>query len=141
MTRRRVPTEVKKTTGTFNVTKDKEKDFAIIDGLCKFTPEAPEDFTDKMKELWQRVWRHLIKHNYGKESDFEVVETYVREYSNYRKWSASELTYGNAHKAALLMMKASEQLGLNPAAMAKVAVLAKPKKTGLKQMLKDGTNE
>lgn len=136
MTRRRVPTTVKKQQGTFNVTKDADKDFKIIDGLVKLTPDSPDDFTEAMTELWGRVWRHLIKHGYGKESDRELVEIYVREYANYKKWSVSELTYGNAHKAMLAMMKASEQLGLNPAAMAKVAVLAnKPEKKGLKQLL------
>jgi phage terminase small subunit len=141
MPARRVPTPIKKAKGSLNVTRDKDADFAIIDGLVKFTPKPPKDFTEKMTELWNRVWRHLIKHTYGKESDFEVVETYVREYTNYREWGNDLDTYSAAHKAALLMMKASEQLGLNPAAMAKVAVLAKPKKTGLKEMLKDGTNE
>lgn len=127
---RRTPTAVKKIQGTYNVTDDRDKDFVLVDGIIMATPVPPKDFGEIQTKQWRIVWRHLIAHEYGKAADVELVEMYVR--CLYR-WKAAVIDnevneavkwHGQCHKC-------SEALGLNPAAMAKVAILQKktsPKK-------------
>lgn len=129
MPSRRVPPAVKKEKGTFHVTRDTGSEFILWDGQVVNVPPAPKGFTPMQIEEWKIVWRHLIKHEYGKDADYRLVEIYVREMGNYFKYSEFDHTYSLACKAWTNMRQASEMLGLNPAAMAKVAGLQKPKKT------------
>ena len=140
---RRVPTKIKKQQGTLNVTRDRDTDFILVDGVILGTPTAPDDFEPWLVKEWNIVWRHLIAHEYGKEADVKLVEVYCREMGNYFKFSKFGQTYGDGIKAFNAMMKASEALGLNPAAMAKVAILQKKnkKENKLDEMLKKAMNE
>lgn len=137
MPRKRVTTQEKKLKGTFNVTKDADKDFTIIDGLVQLAPKHPEDYSEDMVNVWQKAWRHMIKHNYGKEADYELTDIMVREWANYHKFCKLEMTLPLAHKCYAVYIKSLECLGINPAAMAKVAPLVnKQKPSTLADLLK-----
>ncbi len=129
MANRRVPAQEKKIKGSFNVTRDEGTEFTLWDGQVRKCPIPPDDFTEMELEEWKIVWRHLIKHEYGKDADYRLVEIYVRELGRYFKYSQFEQTYHLGCKAWSNLRQASEMLGLNPAAMSKVAALQKPKKS------------
>ena len=138
MPARRVPTQVKKAQGTYNVTDDKNKDFVLLDGIVMATPVPPSDFKTPMIAEWEIVWKHLISHEYGKAADVKLVEMYIR--CLYR-WELSIKT-DDANAAAKWhsqCLKCPEALGLNPAAMAKVAILQKkstPAQSKIEQLKK-----
>lgn len=125
---RRVPAQQKKLKGTFNVTRDKDTEFILWDGQVRKCPEHPEDFNEMMIQEWQIVWKHLIKHEYGKDADYRLVEIYIRSMADYFKYQPFDHTYTQAIKAWGTMRQASEMLGVNPASMSKVAALQKQKK-------------
>jgi hypothetical protein len=138
---RKLTTQEKKNNGSFNVTRDKDRDFKIIDGLLKLIPSHPENYTPEMIELWQRVWRHLVKHEYGKESDYEIVNALVFEWFQYLKYRPFDHTANLAGKALANYLSMSNALCLNPNALGRAAVLQKTKKTNkLTELLeKSGT--
>ena len=121
-------TQEKKITGSFNVTRDKYRDFKIVDGLLQLTPEAPKEYTKEQTELWNRVWRHLVKHNYGKEVDFEIVNALVFEWFQYLKYRPFDHTAALAAKALANYLAMSNALCLNPNALGRAAVLQKKEK-------------
>lgn len=125
--RKKTPQE-KKTLGTFNVTRDSIEDFNIIDGLVKFVPSPPKDYNKEQADLWNRVWRHLTKHGYGKEVDFELVNALVFEWSNYIKYREYEHTTVLAVKALANYKMMSDMLCINPNALGKAAILTKGNK-------------
>lgn len=117
------PIHKHKEDGTFRKDRHEEKDFTIIDGLVKMTPKCPEDYSEEMKEVWNRYWRHLIKHGYGKECDKELMDFAVRawnQYHHYRKFDQSQ-----ADRAEARYWKNLDMLGISPTSMAKVAILQK----------------
>lgn len=136
MPARKVTPQEKKAKGTFNVTRDKDEDFRVIDGLLQFTPNPPQGYTEKQLDLWNRAWRHLVKHGYGKEIDIELVETLVHEWSQYVKYREFDHTAHLAEKSLKNYLAASNALCLNPNALGKAAILQKKEKGGkLKDLL------
>ena len=134
---RRLTTQEKKAKGTFNVTSDTERDFKIVDGLVLMTPQPPPNFTPPQVEMWNRYWRHLIKHEYGKESDRELVEATVFEWFNYLKYREFDHTAKLAQTALANYKSMMDALAISPNSMGKVAVLQKNnKKKDLSDLLK-----
>ncbi len=125
MPSRRVTSQEKKLKGSFNVTRDKDSDFEIRDGLVTMIPAVPEDYTPEMADVWQRYWRHLVKHQYGKESDFEIMDTTIREWAKYHHFRTYDQS--QSHKSLTMFMKGIEMLGISPTAMAKMASVQKKK--------------
>jgi phage terminase small subunit len=125
MPSRRVTPQEKKIKGTFNVTRDKDTEFEIKDGLMTMIPPPPDDYDDGMVDVWKKYWRHLVKHQYGKESDAELMDLTIRSWRRYHHFRTFDLA--QADKAADKFMKGLEQLGISPTAMAKVAILQKSK--------------
>jgi len=135
---RKTPIAVKKKQGTFKPARDSAKEFVTVSGIILVTPQPPEKFTEKMIDEWNIVWKHLIDHEYGKASDVMLVELYVR--SLFRAIKAiKEDDMLDFQKAFQAFNKCSEMLGLNPSAMAKVAILQNKSKTRTLDDLLDGT--
>lgn len=129
MPNRRVTTQEKRLKGTYKPSQDDHQDFTILDGLYKMNPKAPKDFTPDMVELWNRAWRHLVKHGYGKEIDKELVKALVWEWFNYEKYRQFDHTAHLAEKALKNYRSMSDALCLNPNALGKAAVLQKKEKS------------
>ena len=135
---RKVTTQEKKIKGSFNVTRDKDTDFKIQDGLLKLNPEPPKDFTPEMVEMWNRAWRHLVKHDYGKEIDLELVNSLVFEWFQYLKYRQFDHTAKLAKDAHSTYISCSNALCLNPNALGRAALLQKAnKKTSLRDQIRE----
>jgi phage terminase small subunit len=134
---RKVTAQEKKAKGTFNVTRDKDSDFKILDGLLQLNPEPPEGYSPEMVEMWNRAWRHLIKHQYGKEIDFEIVNALVFEWHQYLKYRQFDHTAKLAKDSLSNYLSASNALCLNPNALGRAALLQKqPKQNSFKDAVK-----
>ena len=118
-------TQEKKLTGSYNVTRDKDRDFKISDGLLQLNPKPPSNYTPEMCELWNRAWRHLVKHQYGKEIDYELVNSLVFEWFQYVKYRQFDHTANQAAKALSNYLSMSNALCLNPNALGRAALLQK----------------
>lgn len=121
---RKTPAQVKKAQGTYNVTRDKDTEFVLLDGIVLVTPVPPKDFNEIQVAQWNIVWKHLISHEYGKAADVELVEMYIRCLYKW-KHAVKDDDATAASKWHAQYHRCSESLGLNPAAMAKVAILQK----------------
>ena len=139
---RKLTTQEKKINGSFNVTRDKDRDFKVLDGLLQLVPDPPKEYTPEMSDLWNRAWRHLVKHQYGKEVDTELVNTLVFEWFQYVKYRQFDHTAKLAKDAFSNYLAASNALCLNPNALGRATSLQKqqPKTNKLKDLLeKSGT--
>lgn len=123
------PIHKHKEDGTFRRDRHGDKDFSVMDGLVKMIPQPPEDYDDMMKEIWQRYWRHLVKHGYGKESDRELMDITIRAYKKYEHFRTFDSN--QADKAVDKFMKGLDQLGIAPTSMAKMAAIQKKKEVKL----------
>lgn len=133
---KKLTTQEKKNNGTFNTTRDKDRDFTIQDGLLQMNPAPPSDFTEDMHELWNRAWRHLVKHQYGKEVDYELVNTMVYEWFKYIKYREFDHTAHLAEKSLKNYLAANTALCLNPNALGRATSLQKkPKQNKLEDLL------
>lgn len=133
---RKLTTEEKKANGSFNVTRDADRDFSILEGLLQMVPTPPDDFTEKMRDHWNRAYRHLVKHNYGKEIDSELVEALCREWADYLRYHKDIDTKHLSTKALASYKLMSDALCLNPNALGRAALISKQatKQKGLKEL-------